>query len=289
MDRETSRILFLGSVGVIAIGYLLQFIMVATHGESPLSDNTLVVAWVVGVIAFFTGYIGAMIQMVRLNQWFWLLLLLGTLLILWIVAPILLAVYAFAGPTTPSAAPFDLLRDLRDLFSSRARVERVSPDALKGGVFLCYRRGDSGEICDRIYEHLVRRYGESQVFRDVDDIPVGAEFPVFIQARLRVCAACLVIIGPKWLTISSAAGQRRLDEPDDFVRLEIEGALRAGLAVIPVLVYGAGLPPVEALPESLGQLRFLNAAQVRLDPDFGTDIRRLCDGIDRVALRPTVV
>jgi hypothetical protein len=167
-----------------------------------------------------------------------------------------------------------------------ARVAQVPPDALKGGVFISYRREDSAEICGRIYEHLGARYGKSQVFKDIDSIPYGVEFPAYIQARLRECAVCLVLIGPKWLTSANADGQRRLDESGDYVRLEIEGALREGLAVIPVLVYGAGLPPAEALPASLGQLRFLNAASVRLDPDFGTDVRRLCDSIDHLALRP---
>lgn len=117
---------------------------------------------------------------------------------------------------------------------------------------------------------------------------MGPTSPPSIQARLRECAVCLAVIGPKWLTSASADGQRRLDEPGGFVRLEIEGALQQGLAVIPVLVYGAGMPPTEALPASLGQLHFLNAAPVRLDPDFATDVRRLCDSIDRLALRSTV-
>jgi hypothetical protein len=98
----------------------------------------------------------------------------------------------------------------------------------------------------------------------------------------------LEVVGPRWLTSTTADGQHRLDAQGDFVRLEIEGALRQGLAVIPVLVYGAALPPAEALPASLGQLHFLNAAQVRLDPDFSTDVRRLCDSLDRFVLRPAM-
>jgi hypothetical protein len=78
--------------------------------------------------------------------------------------------------------------------------------------------------------------------------------------------------------------------------IDIEAALRQGLAVIPVVVYGAvmpscrhaAMPPAEALPVSLGQLQFLNAAPVRLDPDFATDVRRLCDSLDRLVMRPTV-
>jgi hypothetical protein len=150
-----------------------------------------------------------------------------------------------------------------------------------GGIFLSYRRDDSADICGRIYDHLVARYGKAAVFKDVDSIPFGESFPEYIQRKLSECSACLVVIGAHWLDSATADGQRRLDDPGDFVRLEIETALKLGLVVIPVLVSGAKVPPTNALPETLARLHTLNAAQVRVDPDFATDIKRLSEAIDR--------
>jgi hypothetical protein len=149
------------------------------------------------------------------------------------------------------------------------------------GIFISYRRDDSADICGRIYDHLVARYGKPAVFKDVDDIPYGADFPAYIQAKLAECSVCLAVIGPKWLEAATPDGRRRLDDPGDFVRLEIETALRLGLVVVPVLVYGARVAPAEALPATLEKLPHLNAAPVRLDPDFATDVKRLAEVTDR--------
>jgi hypothetical protein len=115
----------------------------------------------------------------------------------------------------------------------------------------------------------------------VNSIPYGEDFPEFIQTKLREYSVCLAVIGPRWLDSANSSGQRRLDDPNDFVRIEIETALRLGLVVIPVLVYGAKTPPTEALPETLAKLQHLNAAQVRLDPDFTADVQRLSEVVDR--------
>jgi hypothetical protein len=155
------------------------------------------------------------------------------------------------------------------------------------GIFISYRREDSADICGRVYDHLVARYGKAAVFKDVDSIPYGESFPDYIQTKLKECSVCLVVIGSRWLDSATAGGQRRLDDPNDFVRTEIEAALKLGLVAIPVLVYGARVPPTEALPDTLAKLTTLNAAQVRLDPDFVTDIKRLSDVIDR-SVRPLV-
>jgi hypothetical protein len=277
MSLATSRKLCFAGLGVLVIGGGLSFndfalahvLGLSYEVSGPIYDGSLWISFLLVAIA----WLGAMVKMARLNQWLWLALII-------LFGPLGLLIYLFAGPTTPA-------RTL-PVLATYARAEQIPPDALKGGIFVSYRREDSADICGRIYDHLSARYGKLKVFKDVDNIPYGADFPTYIQARLRECAVCLAVIGPKWLTSASAAGQRRLDDPGDFVRLEIEGALQQGLAVIPVVVYGAGLPPAEALPTSLGQLPFLNAAPVRLDPDFATDVRRLCDSIDRLVLRPTV-
>jgi hypothetical protein len=149
-----------------------------------------------------------------------------------------------------------------------------------GGIFISYRREDSADICGRIYDHLVGRYGKGAVFKDVDSIPYGESFPEYIQTKLADCSVCLAVVGQRWLDSAAADGRRRLDDPGDFVRIEIETALQHGLLVIPVLVNGARMPSIETLPVTLAKLTTLNAAQVRVDPDFATDVRRLGDAIE---------
>jgi hypothetical protein len=155
-----------------------------------------------------------------------------------------------------------------------------------GGIFISYRREDSADVCGRIYDHLVARYGKATVFKDVDSIPYGANFPEFIQTKLAECSVCLVVIGPRWLNSVSADGRHRLDDPSDLVRVEIETALARGLGMIPVLVNGAPIPSAEMLPKPLARLHTLNAAQVREDPDFTTDVGRLGDAIERYVSMP---
>src|SRR5579872_1783445 len=150
-----------------------------------------------------------------------------------------------------------------------------------GGIFISYRREDSADICGRLYDHLIARYGKPAVFKDVDSIPYGEDFPAYIQKKLSECSVCLAVIGPRWLTSATANGQSRLNDPSDAVRVEIETALQLGLVVIPVLAYGMTMPPAQMLPGALARLPYLNAAHVRLDPDFTPDVSRLCEVLDR--------
>ena len=149
-------------------------------------------------------------------------------------------------------------------------------------VFICYRREDAPATTGRIYDHLVQAFGEGSVFKDVDSIPVGADFPAHIQRILRQATAQVVIIGPRWLDIRNEAGQPRLQNPGDFVRQEIETGLSSGIPVIPVLVEGAAMPPAQALPASVAPLTRLQAVNIRFDPDFSADVRRLITAIERV-------
>ena len=149
-------------------------------------------------------------------------------------------------------------------------------------VFICYRREDAPATTGRIYDHLVQAFGEGSVFKDVDSIPVGADFPAHIQRILRQATAQVVIIGPRWLDIRDEAGQPRLQNPGDFVRQEIETGLSSGIPVIPVLVEGAAMPPAQALPTSVAPLTRLQAVNIRFDPDFSGDVRRLITAIERV-------
>ncbi|HEX8732521.1 MAG TPA: SUMF1/EgtB/PvdO family nonheme iron enzyme, partial [Ktedonobacterales bacterium] len=142
-------------------------------------------------------------------------------------------------------------------------------------IFLSYRRDDSAAACGRVYDRLAGHFGKDLVFKDVDDIPYGVNFPEYLAEKLRECRVQLVIIGKYWLTLTGPDGGRRLDAPNDFVRIEVEAGLRNGLLIVPLLVDNARMPEADDLPESIRLLTERNAAQVRPDPDFHTDMERL--------------
>src|SRR5258708_35893910 len=134
-------------------------------------------------------------------------------------------------------------------------------------IFISYRREDSTATCGRIYDRLVARFGPGAIFKDVDSIPAGADFMAQIHAVLAQCALQLVVIGPLWQGHADAEGRTRIEQPADFVRLEVEAALQRGLPLIPLLVQGAAMPAADALPISLRPLAARNAVPVRYDPD----------------------
>jgi serine/threonine protein kinase len=144
---------------------------------------------------------------------------------------------------------------------------------------MCYRRADSEEMVDRIYDALAARFGEAAVFRDIDTIPPGVDFPTYIQESLRDCPVTLVFIGKEWTACADARGRRRIDDPGDHVRIEVETALALpGARVIPVFVRRAEVPGEDELPESLRALRRRNGITVRSSgADYKHDIAHLSD------------
>jgi serine/threonine-protein kinase len=142
-------------------------------------------------------------------------------------------------------------------------------------VFLSYRRSDSQHISDRIADYLRSKLGASNVFQDVDNMPLGVDFRQHVRSLLDDCTVCVVVIGREWLEARSDATTRRLDDQRDNVRIEIEVAFAQGLQVIPVLVDGAVMPKEEQLPQSLQKLSFLHAGRARPNPDFKDDMKRL--------------
>jgi hypothetical protein len=142
-------------------------------------------------------------------------------------------------------------------------------------VFISYRREDSAGFAGRLHESLERRLGEGEVFRDVDALQPGQDFVDAINARLLNCKACLVLIGREWLEAKDDAGRRRLEQDDDYVRLEIAAALaRPGVLVIPVLVEGVSMPTSLVLPESIRALSRRQAVTLR-DETWDTDVDRV--------------
>lgn len=132
---------------------------------------------------------------------------------------------------------------------------------MKRKIFICYRRADSQGHAGRIYDHLRNRFGD-QVFRDVDGIEGGEDFVEAIQQAVGSSDILLAVIGPQWSTTRDSKGRRRLDNPEDFVRMEIETALSRGIRVIPVLVQGAVMPSAEELPPELAKLARRNAVEL---------------------------
>ena len=123
-------------------------------------------------------------------------------------------------------------------------------------IFLSYRRSDSSDITGRIYDRLSGHFGPEILFRDVQSIPLGIDFRTHIEKELSGCRVLVAVIGPTWLTVKDAKGNRRLHQPGDWVRLEIATALERDIPVIPLLVRDAALPKVGDLPECLQPLAY---------------------------------
>lgn len=146
-------------------------------------------------------------------------------------------------------------------------------------IFISYRRADSTYLIGRIKDRLVTAFGQDSVFRDLDDIPSGVDFRTVLEKETNGCDVMLVIIGPQWAAITDVKGNKRLFDPIDYTRIEVETGLK-GLretrsAVIPVLVMNAPMPSPHELPESLAELTYQNAISIRNDPDFNNDMERL--------------
>src|SRR5262245_8692732 len=117
------------------------------------------------------------------------------------------------------------------------------------GIFLNYRRSDSEAWAGRLHEALAERLPGVPIFRDIDNVPAGVRFSDHIAKAVQECNVFICLIGPQWLTAADAKGTRRIDEPHDFVHIELAAALRLEKPVVPTLVGGATMPARESLPE----------------------------------------
>ncbi len=130
-------------------------------------------------------------------------------------------------------------------------------------IFISYRREDTEGFARGLFQSLVGAFGADHVFMDVEDIGLGADFVEAIDKSLSGCGALLVLIGKDWGDCTDATGHRRLDDPQDFVRMEVAKALEQGIRVIPVLVKGAKMPVPETLPEVLQPVTRRQALELR--------------------------
>jgi uncharacterized membrane protein YhaH (DUF805 family) len=149
-----------------------------------------------------------------------------------------------------------------------------------GRIFINYRRGDSQGAAGRLYDRLLTHFDRERLFMDVDAIEPGVDFVKTLDEQLSSCSAFIAVIGPGWLAARNSNGNPRLDNPNDYVRMEIESALKRDVRVIPVLVDGADMPQPTDLPPSLEPLSRRNAIEIA-HHRFAAD----CDDLARVIKR----
>jgi len=147
-------------------------------------------------------------------------------------------------------------------------------------IAISYRRTDS-DATGRIFDRLVERYGKDSVFRDIDNIPFGIDFRKVVNDALRDTDVLIAIVGPNWRSVSKD-GSARIDDANDFVRIEVETALQRGIPVIPVLIGGAVMPTTAELPESIRTFSYRNAASIDSGRNFHVDLERLMRSMDRL-------
>src|SRR5262245_16391599 len=133
---------------------------------------------------------------------------------------------------------------------------------MSGTIFINYRRGDDPGSTGRLFDQLAEVFPREQLFMDVDNIPPGRDFVRMLEEQVAQCDVLLAIIGKGWLNARDHEGTRRLDKPDDFVRIEIASALKQDKLVIPVLVQDARMPGPDELPEELRPLARRNAVRL---------------------------
>jgi formylglycine-generating enzyme required for sulfatase activity len=151
-------------------------------------------------------------------------------------------------------------------------------------LFISYRRADSQHAVDRLYEALRRHLPKKDIFIDVDTIPKGVDFADHLSRHVSQCETLLAIVGPHWLNMTDETGRRRLDDPDDFVRIEIAAALKRNIPVVPVLLDGTPMPRADQLPPDLRGFERRNAAFLSRD-SFRGDMAQL---IRDLGLKPTL-
>ena len=142
------------------------------------------------------------------------------------------------------------------------------------GIFISYRREETAAYAGRIRDRLVQEFGQDQVFMDVDTIELGLDFTKVIDEAVAEVDILLCIIGRDWLIIEDGNGKPRIDDPADFVHLEIANAIKRDIRVIPILVGNAEMPTADQLPPDLPSLSKRNALKLS-DTRFHTDVDQL--------------
>ncbi|HEX8054476.1 MAG TPA: FHA domain-containing protein [Thermoleophilaceae bacterium] len=148
-------------------------------------------------------------------------------------------------------------------------------------IFISYRRGATTIYAGRLHDSLCMRLGDEEVFMDVDAIEPGADFVDHIEREVGSCEILIALIGRDWIDATDDEGRRRLEDPDDWVRLELETGLNRDIRVIPVLVQGATMPRAQELPGDLAKLARRNALEIG-DTRWRYDFDRLMEVVEKV-------
>lgn len=147
-------------------------------------------------------------------------------------------------------------------------------------IFLCYRRNDCGGRAGRLYDLLVAHFGPEHVFMDVDTLDPGVDFINEIESAVEQCDILLALIGPGWLNTKDKEGRRRIDDPKDFVHLEVSTALKLSTYVVPVLFEDAPMPRAQELPEAIKALARRQSHEIS-DSRFHYDSQTLIKKIEK--------
>ena len=154
-------------------------------------------------------------------------------------------------------------------------------------IFINYRRDDTPGVAGRLFDHLAAKYSRQELFMDVDAMKPGIDFAKQLDIQVSACHVLLAVIGPRWLDARDNAGKRRLDNDKDYVRIELASALKRDIAVIPVLVDGAVMPPEESLSEDLKPLARRHALELR-HTRFDADADAVVHALETVVPRSRI-
>jgi flagellar biosynthesis GTPase FlhF len=158
-----------------------------------------------------------------------------------------------------------------------------SPVKPFSGIFVSYRRDDSSGHAGRLFDKVIDHFGKDRIFMDIDTIEPGEDFVTVIEDAVGSCEILIAIIGRNWLS-DTGRNTGRLDNPNDFVRLEIATALSRDIRVIPVLVQRASMPKPQDLPDDLAKLTRRNAVELS-DLRWQTDVDQLIGVLERVLVK----
>src|SRR6185503_13924651 len=162
----------------------------------------------------------------------------------------------------------------------------MTEEALQGSsrIFISYRREDAIAHVNALFTPLRSRFGEDRVFKDTDNIAPGQDFTKVIHSQLKTCSVLLAVIGKHWLSAQKPrTNTRRIDDPNDYLRIEIVTALKNdSVLVIPILVGEAAMPTAEDLPEELAPLSYRNGFELR-DSRWESDVNLLIKAIEKAS------
>lgn len=148
-------------------------------------------------------------------------------------------------------------------------------------IFVSYRREDSSGYAGRLVQDLNSCFGDENIFQDIEAIESGEDFVAALDHAVGSCSVLLALIGPGWLTETDLNNKPRLENPEDFVRLEIAAALQRNIRVIPLLVQGAVMPSADDLPDELKPLARRQAHEIS-DTRWDYDVEQLIDSLKKI-------